>query len=143
MPTLHKEITIKAPIKDVFAYIEKPANLPQIWPSLYEVKDVKMLPQGGHSFKWLYNFAGQKAEGTAETYEYVPYQRIVDKAMGDFASTFAWTLKGENGTTQVKFEADYELPERFVPVDEKTFFTRRHEFEAENILSNLKAKLEV
>lgn len=43
----------------------------------------------------------------------------------------------------MKFEAEYELPERFVPANEKTFVMRRNEFEAENLLSNLKAKLEV
>jgi hypothetical protein len=43
----------------------------------------------------------------------------------------------------VKFEADYELPERFVPSAEKTFVIRRNEFEAETLLSKLKARLEV
>jgi uncharacterized membrane protein len=143
MLTLEKAITIEAPIKEVFAYLEKPANLPQIWPSLFEVRDVKTLPQGGHSFAWYYNLAGKKVQGTTQTFEYVPGQRIVDKTVGDIESTFSWTLYRENGTTKVKFEFEYELPERFVPFSEKTFVMRRNEFEAETLLSNLKAKLEV
>ena len=73
----------------------------------------------------------------------MPNKRIVDKAVGDLESTVAWTFYGENGTTEVKFKADYELPERFIPAEEKPFAMRRTELEAELLLSNLKAKLEV
>ena len=143
MPTLQKEIKIKAPLEEVFAYLTKPANLPQIWPSLYEVKDVQTLPKGGHSFMWLFNFAGHQVKGTIETAEYVPNERIVDKAVGDVESTCAWTFYGDNGTTEVTFKADYEFPERFIPRDEKPFAVRWTELEAEYLLTNLKAKLEV
>jgi hypothetical protein len=80
---------------------------------------------------------------TTETYERVPYERIVERAKGDVESVFTWTFHGENGKTKVKFEADYELPEKFFGRTEWPFVMRRNEFEAETLLSNLKAKLEV
>jgi hypothetical protein len=36
---------------------------------------------------WFYNLAGRRVQGTTETYEHVPYERIVDRAKGDFKST--------------------------------------------------------
>lgn len=41
MLKLHKEVVVKAPVEKVFGYIAKPENLPQIWPSLYEVSKVE------------------------------------------------------------------------------------------------------
>lgn len=66
----------------------------------------------------------------------------MDKAIGDVDGTFKWTFAGENATTEVTFDAEYEekglLPER-----DLMFFERRNEVEAEAILTNLKARLEV
>lgn len=142
MPTIEKTITIDAPLEKVFDYLEEPSHLPEIWPSLFEVKDVKTLPEGGHTFAWFYNFAGMKVHGTTKTYEYVPYQRIMDKANGDLDSVFTWTFDSRNGTTKVKFQAEYGFPKAFAKSDEK-FILRRNEYEAETLLGNLKAKFEV
>ncbi len=98
MPKVERTITINAPIKKVFGYVDDPSHLPEFWPSLFEVKDVKMLPGGGHRFMWFYNFAGKRAQGTTESAEYVPYERIVDMAKGDVESTITWSFSGENGT---------------------------------------------
>jgi uncharacterized protein YndB with AHSA1/START domain len=143
MPKVERTITINAPVKKVFGYVDDPSHLPEFWPSMFEVKDVKTLPGGGHRFMWFYNFAGKRAQGTTESSEYVPYERIVDMAKGDVEGTITWSFYGENGTTEVKFEADYQAPQKFFPVSEQGFITRRNEFEAETLLANLKAKLEV
>jgi uncharacterized protein YndB with AHSA1/START domain len=141
VPTLEKSITIKAPVEKVFEYLYEPAHLPEIWPSFFEVKDVKPLPKGGHTFTWLYNMAGKPVHGTSETFEYVPNKKIVDKTYGDVESTFAWTFFGENGTTKVQFEAEYTTP----PIFDKKFegfVMRRNEFEADTLMANLKARFE-
>ena len=39
MPKFHKEVTIQAPVENVFQYLDSPTNLPEVWPSFYEVKD--------------------------------------------------------------------------------------------------------
>lgn len=142
MPMLERAITIHAPVERVFDFVDDPKNLPKIWPSLYEIKSVKRLPNGGHSFDWLYNMAGQHLEGKVETVERVAYKRIVDKALGGIETRFVWTFQGENGTTKVKFEADYEVPPKYFPREEMPFVLRRNEFEADTLLANLKAKFE-
>jgi uncharacterized protein YndB with AHSA1/START domain len=141
MPTLQKKITVNAPVQKVFDYLDEPKHLPEIWPSLFEVKDIETLPNGGHTFAWFYNMAGNRFKGTTETFERVPYERIIDKTYGDMESTFAWKFYGENGFTKIEFEADYEWPTTFKEKDHK-FLMQRNEFEADTLLANLKARFE-
>jgi uncharacterized membrane protein len=142
MLKLHKKIVVKAPVDKVFGYVEKPENLPQIWPSLYEVSEVEKIPSGGHRFMWLYNMIGTPIKGTTETYKFEDRKFIFDKATGDVDGTFKWTFAGENGTTEVTFDVEYEQ-KGFLPEQDLKFFERRNEVEAEAILTNLKARLEV
>jgi len=141
MPILEKDITIKAPVDRVFGFVDEPANLPKIWPNLYEIKSVSTLPNGGHRFAWLYNMAGRKVEGKTETLEHVVNERIVDKTMGEIESTLTWKFQGENGQTRVVFKEEYETPEP-LPDEEMRFFVRRNELEVDMLLESLKAKLE-
>jgi len=142
MLKLHKKTVVKAPLETVFGYIAKPENLPQIWPSLYEVSKVEKISTGGHRFSWLYNMIGTPIKGTTETVKYEDRKLIFDKATGDVEGTFKWTFAGENGTTEVTFDAEYE-EKGFLPEKDLRFFELRNEVEAEAILTNLKARLEV
>ena len=141
MPILERDITIEAPVGAVFGFIDDPVNLPKIWPSLYEIKDVAMLPNGGHEFAWLYNMAGRSVQGKTETLERVVNERIVDKTVGDIESKLTWRFQGKNGQTRVVFKAEYETPKP-LPAEELEFFVRRNELEADVLLESLKAKLE-
>ena len=141
MPTLHKTITVDAPVEKVFQYMAEPKHLPEIWPSLYEVKEVVTLPKGGHKFAWFYNMAGKRVEGTTETSEWYPNERFIDKTKGDIEATFAWKFFPENGYTKIELEAEY-MPPKFFPKEELPFVMRRNEFEADLILENLKARFE-
>lgn len=143
MPKLHKGITVDVPVDEVFKYVDKPAHLPEIWPSLFEVKDIETFPDGGHRFGWFYNLAGRRIEGRTETYERIVDKRLVEKAKGDIESTFTWTFQGENGKTKVDFEADYEMPKALFAKEDEPFVMQSNEHEAETLLANLKAKLEI
>ena len=50
----HKEVTIKAPVEKIFQYLDSPTNLPEVWPSFYQVRDIETLPEGGHRFTYTY-----------------------------------------------------------------------------------------
>lgn len=142
MPTLHKTITVEAPVEKVFKYMTEPTHLPEIWPSLFEVKEVTTLPTGGYKFGWFYNMAGKRAEGTTKTSEWLPNERFVDKATGDLEATFAWSFFPENGYTKIELDAEY-MPPKFFPKEELPFIKQRNESEAGLILENLKARFEV
>jgi uncharacterized membrane protein len=142
VPVFEKTVTIKAPVAEVFKYLDDPVHLPEIWPSMFEVKDVERLPNDGRKFTWFYNLAGHKVEGKAETVERVAHKKIVDKTIGAVDSIFTWEFMGENGTTTVKLHADYKLPIPEIEPKLEPFLQRRNEFEADVLLENLKARLE-
>jgi hypothetical protein len=119
---------------------ESRGHLPEIWPSLYEVKAVQVKPV--RRFDWLYNFAGKRYAGKTETIEHVIDKKIVEKAMGDIESTFIWKFQAQNGFTKLAFEADYKLPVGFDAKFER-FLIKKNELEADVMLKNLKARLEV
>jgi negative regulator of sigma E activity len=49
MVSIDKEIMIKAPVEKIFNFVIKSSNLVQLWPSLLEVNNEKLLPNDGYS----------------------------------------------------------------------------------------------
>ncbi len=142
MAKIVKTITIDAPVERVFSYVEEPANVPEYWPSVIEVKDVESLPGGGFRYRWVYKMAGVRMEGGTETTEYVVNQRTVSENTGGVSGTVTWTYQSETGKTQVTFEAEYTV---HIPVLRKlaeSFLVKLNEQEAETLLANVKAKME-
>ena len=142
MAKVEKTIAINAPIEKVFGYVEEPTNLPEIWPSLVEAKDVQRLPNGGTSFRWVYKMAGVRFEGTSEDTDYVANQRVVSKTKGGIESTVTWTFQPEAGGTKVTYEAEYTVPIPLLGKLAESFIVKQNEGEAELILANLKARME-
>jgi uncharacterized membrane protein len=142
MAKIVKTITIKAPVEKVYDYISEPTNLPEIWPSLVEIKDVQKLPSGGTKERWVYKMAGIRLEGTSES-EDTENQRIVSKSKGGVESTQTWMFQPEAGGTKVTFEVEYTVP---IPVLGKlveAIIVKMNDHEGELILANLKARMEV
>jgi len=138
-----KTINIKAPVEKVFDYISEPTNLPEIWPSLVEVKDVQKLPSGGTRNRWVYKMAGILLKGTGEDTEYVPNQRLVSKTKGGVESTQTWMFQPEAGGTKVTFEVEYTVPIPVLGKLAEAIIVKMNEHEGELILANLKARMEV
>ena len=142
MAKVEKTITINAPVEKVFGYVEEPANLPEIWPSMVEAKDVQRLPNGGTSFRWVYKMAGMRFKGTSEDTEYVANRRVVSKSKGGIESTITWTFQPEASGTKVTFEAKYTVPIPLLGKIAEAFIVKQNEHEAELLLANLKARME-
>ncbi len=143
MAKLTKTITINAPAEKIFGYMTDPTNLPEIWPSLVEVRDVKQLPEGvGSSYRWVYKMAGMRFEGTTETIEYVPNQRTVLKDRGGIESTRTTTFEPQDGGTKVTAEVEYTVPIPLLGKLAEAFILSLNEREAETVLANLKARME-
>ena len=141
MVKIMKTTTIEAPPEKVFGYLE-PMHLPEIWPSMVEVKDVEKLPDGGWRYRWVYKMAGIHFKGESETVEIVPNERRVDKTKGGIESTFIWTFKPEDGHTRVELEVDYTVPVPVLGKLAEPFVAKMNEREAETVLANLKDRLE-
>ena len=142
MAKIKKTISINAPVEKVFGYISEPTNLPEIWPSLVEVKDVRRLPNGGTSNRWVYKMAGIRLKGTSEDAEYVANQRLVSKTKGGAESTQTWMLQPEAGGTKVTFEIQYTVPVPVLGKLAEAIIVKMNEHEGDLVLANLKARME-
>jgi uncharacterized membrane protein len=142
MAKLEKSIMVNAPPEKVFGYINVPTNLPEIWPSMVEAKDVERLSNGGNSFRWVYKMAGMRFKGTSEDVECVDCERVVSKTKGGIESTMVWTFEPADFGTNVTFGAEYTVPIPLLGKLAETFIVRQNEHEAEALLANLKSRME-
>jgi uncharacterized protein YndB with AHSA1/START domain len=143
MAKLEKSIRINAPVERVFNYINGPSNLPEIWPSMVEAKDIQKLPNGGNRFRWTYKMAGMRFEGISEDTDVVPNQKVVSKTEGGLESTVTWEIQTEGESTNVSFQAEYIVPIPLLGKLAEAFIVRQNEHEAEVLLANLKARMEM
>ena len=142
MAKLENSISIDAPVEKIFNYISDQTNLPEIWPSLMEITDMKPLPSGGCTNRWTYKMAGIRLSGTSEDVEYVTNERIVSKTKGGVDSTQTWTLQPEGSGTKVTFGVEYTMPIPVLGKLAETVITKMNEREGKTILENLKAVME-
>ena len=140
MATIKSAITINAPVQKVFEYAI-PENLPEIWPSLVEVKNIKELPNGGYSWDWVYKMAGMKFNGSSVHTEYVVNERTVAQSTG-IDSTITWTYEPEDGGTRMIALTEYKIPVPLLGKIAEAFIVKVNENERATILANLKARLE-
>jgi uncharacterized membrane protein len=142
MSKLEKSITINAPVEKVFDHINNQTNLPEIWPSLIEITDMKPMPNGGWSNRWKYKMAGIRLSGTSEDIEHVANQRIVSKTKGGADSTQTWTFQPADGGTKVTFAVEYTVPIPVLGKLAEAVIVKMNEQEGKTILENLKAIME-
>jgi uncharacterized membrane protein len=142
MAKVETSIFINAPVEKVFGYFDEPANHLEIWPGWIEVTDVQRLPNGGFGFRWMYKMAGIRLEGTTQTIEHVPNQRIVGKSKGTIETTQIFTFQPEDGGTKVTFEIDYTLPIPLLGRLVEAVVVKQNQREVELVAANLKARME-
>ena len=143
MEKVHKTIIIDAPLEQVYAYINVPTNLPEVWPSMVEAKDVEKLPNGGNRFRWVYKMAGMRFEGTNEDIDVVENQHVTGTTKGGIDSTVTWKTEAEGTGTKVSFIAEYSVPVPLVGKMAEKIIVKMNEKEAETLLANLKARMEI
>ncbi len=142
MAKLEKSITVNAPVEKIFNYISDQTHLPEIWPSLTEITDMKPLSNGGFSNHWKYKMAGMRLSGTSEDIEYVANQRIVSKTKGGADSIQTWTFQPEDGGTKVTFAVEYTIPIPVLGKIAEAVIVKMNDHEGKIILDNLKAIME-
>ncbi len=142
MAKIESSVTINAPVEKVFEYAAQPENLPEIWPSLVEVSNIKELPNGGHSWEWVYKMAGMRFSGASTQTEFVVNERTVDESTGGIESTITWLFQPEDGGTKLTSLVEYKIPVPLLGKIAEAFIVKFNENESETILANLKARME-
>ena len=68
----------------IYDYVSKTSNLPQISPSLLEITHETLLPNGGYSYRWKYKMAGIRLSAIGECIQISPNALLISKNIGDF-----------------------------------------------------------
>ena len=140
MAMIRRSISIRAPVDRVFDYVADPTHLPEIWPSLVDVRNVEPHPNG-NSFDWDYKMLGMRIHGHSDPVELVRNERQVTRSNRGIPNTFRWNYTAHDGQTEVTLEVDYQAPVRGRLAER--IVGRLNEREAETLLANLKRRLEV
>jgi uncharacterized membrane protein len=143
MPVVNKEVFINATSVEVFNFVSKPSNLLQIWPSLEEMKEVKLFPDGGYNFFWKYKIHGMHFTGTGECVDIFPHLWLSSKTHGSIESTTTWTFRTNiNQKTMVTLTVDYHIPSPLLRFLAESTISKVNDRESGLILENLRAKFE-
>ena len=142
MAKLQKSVTINAPVQKVFDFMADPRNLPEVWPSMVEVKDVKPSPVGGFNFSWTYKMAGMRIEGASETTEFIANQHNITESKKGIQSKFTWDYKSEAGGTKLNVQVEYTVPIPLLGKLAEAFIIKQNANEMDVLLANLIARME-
>ena len=142
MIKMNKSIFINAPVEKVFAYVEDPSNLPEVWPSMVEVKNIISDADGKKNYDWTYKMAGLSINGHSETLEYEANKRIVVYNPKGIESKFTWDYMPEGDGTRINVEVEYNIPVPVLGKLAESIIVKQNEKEADTLLANIKAKLE-
>jgi uncharacterized membrane protein len=143
MSTIKESVRINAPVERVFAFLSDPNHLPEIWPSMMEVKNV-VAHDGQRSFDWVYKMAGLRFEGHSDTLEFVPNERVVTNSKKGIPNTltYSYARKG-NAECEVTIQVDYEIPNKVLGKLAEPIVRRINEREATTLLGNLRDRMEI
>jgi uncharacterized membrane protein len=142
MSSISKSITINAPIEKVFAFMNDPMNLPEIWSSMVEIKNARINKLGGYDFGWVYKMAGLKFDGESATTELIKNKKIVTESTKGIRSKFVWNFDYAKDQTHMTLEVEYTIPNPLINKLADGFITKTNETEAESTLKNLKSRME-
>ena len=142
MVKLKKDIHINAPVEEVFDFLTEPTNLPEIWPSMLKVKNVKSSTTKGNDFDWEYKMAGMAFQGHSDTLEYEPNKHVVIENKDGIPSKFVWDYKPENGGMHLKLNVEYTVPVPLLGKLAEKVILKINENEMDLMLANLKVALE-
>ncbi len=144
MKTILHDVRVDASIDKVFNFLGDPHNLPEIWPNIVEVKNVKKAKDNaGFNFNWDYKMSGMQFEGQCETIEVTPRERLVFKSNTGLDSTITWRLQPAGRETNVTLRFEYQIPASLLKRTKEEIVVRENEHEVEAMLQNLKSRLEL
>lgn len=144
MKTIIRDLRVDTSVERVFDLLVDPHHLPEIWPNIIEVKNVKRSKNNeGFNFSWTYKMSGEQFEGKCETIEYVPYERLVFKSNKGLDSTISWRFQPGGRETHVTLKFEYQIPSSLLKKVKEEIVIRENEHEVDAMLQNLKSKLEL
>ena len=141
MARIDREITVSAPLENVFSYISDPGNWPEFWPSLIEIKEIESLPNGGYRASYEYKMAGMRFEGIGEHSRFAPNSWLVIETRGGIRSIITWTFRSRQpDETRLTLTVEYSIPIPLLGKLAEAVVLKMNEQEADLVLANLKTR---
>jgi len=150
MPAVTRSTTLAASPREVFAYLDEPANQAAVTPGIAEAERVERLDNGGNRARYRYEMLGVGLAGTVRATAYVPDERITYAVEGALEGTIDWRFEpvdrdGEpfDGTpaaapaTRFTYAADYDLPGDVLAAAAAPVARRYNARQVERTLGNL------
>ena len=144
MIKLIESVIIAAPPEKVFDVVDDTASLPEVWRNLSNIRNLKRLPNGGHSLDFDYTMAGIHIKSSSVDLEHVRPHRIVTRTTGALISTLTWDFQPIPGgvETNLVLEIKYEVPVPVVGKLAEVILAKVNETDVVYALNYLKLKLE-
>jgi uncharacterized membrane protein len=142
MQIVQSSILIKAPVDKIFSYWNDPKNLPDLWPSIVEVRDIQTLENGGTRFNFTLKAAGISLKSTSEDIEFVENEYVVSENRGGIDGTMTVRFESEGGAVKVNIHSEYTVPIPVLGKLAEAAVLKQNQKEIEIVLSNLKDKIE-
>ncbi|PKN98357.1 MAG: hypothetical protein CVU42_12560 [Chloroflexi bacterium HGW-Chloroflexi-4] len=139
---IKKSVVIDAPLVKVCEYMKDPSNLPEIWPSMVAVKNVRSNSNGWPIYEWVYKMGGMTFQGESDTIKYVENSHVTTESTKGIQSHFEFDYKYNNGKTEVDMLAQYTIPIPLIKNVAEQIIGKLNEHEAETMLANLKVRME-
>ncbi len=144
MKTITRDIQVNIPVNKAFDFLADPNNLPNFWPNVFEVKNVKKSKSSdGFTFNWAYKMAGIQFEGKCETVEYIPHERLVIQSGSGLNSITTWKFQPTGRDTHLTLRFEYEIPTSLLKQIKEEIVLRENEHEVDAMLQNVKSRLEL
>lgn len=138
----HKNsIVIKAPLNEVFAYVNEPTTLPDWMVGMIEVRNVIGTGEG-LQYDWTFKMVGVQLRGQNVVVEYVENECATHQGIGMISSNWTNIVAPHEDGTELTIDVDYTMP---VPVLGKLaehLTVRRNERGIQFSLLNVKEILE-
>lgn len=140
MAQIKKSIKINAPVSKVFDYVTTPANWTTYVTSLVDVRKVSdAVPAAGTTFDWTYRMLGINNDGSGRIVELEKNKKCVMQMEGAFPIRETYAFQGDDTSTELTFEIQYEVPGKVLGViANKLIIERMNVKEAETVLSKIK-----
>ncbi|MFW6018319.1 MAG: SRPBCC family protein [Halapricum sp.] len=143
MLSVSRSIHIDAPVEEVFAYLDDPFNHVEVTPSLAAVRNVEPLDNGGKRVEHTYTMAGIGLDGELVERVHEENERMVFEMRGSLEGEIEIETTADDGGTELRYSAEYELPGRVLSAVATPFVRRYNERELRTTLENTKTRLEV
>jgi len=134
-------IVIRAPLREVFAYVNAPATLSDWMTGMIDIRNI-VGDGAGLQYEWTYQMAGIRLRGQNVVVEYIPDECAAHQSIGMVNATWKSFVEPHEDGTTLTLQVEYTIPFPVLGRLAEHLTVRRNERDLEGYLLNIKDILE-